>query len=382
MKIGIASLGNVSHDTGGRNYVEHFFQTLGKMSSSHEFVLFLSDDEASKLNLGEHPPKIISIPNTNGSPFRKVYGEQILLPRVVRESKVDQMYFPGNFASYDCPVPYVLNIRAVAHYYGKQYGIDFNRRLIRKLIMPFNARKAARIITPSNDLKADVIRFTGAKAEKIEVIPHGVDTSLFDGETNRRDPAGLEVLHRFDLTPGNYLLYVSALWRYKNQDKLIRAHAELVRSQRIDLPLVIAGVGTGTEAEYLKELRELPAQLEIQSLVRFTGQLPQTDLRFLYAHARAFVFPSSYESFGNPIFEAWASGIPIATANVHSFPEVVGDAGVLFDPLNPEEMQSAILRVVSDEQVRQNLIQLGLNRVRQFSWERCVERTLSVLEGV
>jgi glycosyltransferase involved in cell wall biosynthesis len=345
-------------------------------------VLFLSDDEASRLNLGEHPPEIVSIPNTNGSSFRKVYGEQILLPRAIRDAKVDRMYFPGNFASYDCPVPYVLNIRAVAHYYGKQYGIDFKRRLIRKLIMPFSARRAARIITPSNDLKADVIRFTGAEAEKIKVIPHGVDISLFDGEANRQDPTGLEVLARFDLTPDKYLLYVSALWRYKNQDKLIRAHAELVRAKLIDLPLVIAGVGTGTEAEYIKELFALPEKLDTQGLVRFTGQLRQADLRFLYAHARAFIFPSSYESFGNPIFEAWASGIPIATSNVHSFPEVVGDAGILFDPMNEEQMQLAILTVSNDNEVRKNLIELGLGRVQEFSWEQCVRRTLSVLEGV
>ena len=117
-------------------------------------------------------------------------------------------------------------------------------------------------------------------------------------------------------------------------------------------------------------------------MVTFTGQVPQADLRYLYAHARAFLFPSSYESFGNPIFEAWASGIPIASSNSHSFPEIVGEAGLLFDPLDKEAMKRAILSVALDNSVRGALMAKGSDRVRTFSWESAVRRTLSVLESV
>ena len=382
MKIGVASLGKTSEDTGGRNYIEHFFRTLSTFDHGHEFVLFLSDDEASKIDLGPRPPAIISLRNTSASALRKVIGEQIFLPLAIKAAKIELMYYPGNFASYACPVPYVLNIRAVAHYYGRHYGIDWARRTMRKLLMPFSASGAERIITPSQDIKNDVVRFTGARREKIEVIPHGVDTTLFDGEVNRADLGGSEVLKRYGLRSNEYLLYVSALWRYKNQDKLIRAHAELVRQKKIKLPLVIAGLGTGTEPSYLSMLYAMPEALGTKDLVIFTGQLPQSDLRYLYANARAFVFPSAYESFGNPIFESWASGIPIATANVHSFPEVVADAGVLFDPKNEQTFEEAILRVALDETLRKKIVALGKERVRTYTWERSVGRTLSVLESV
>ena len=125
------------------------------------------------------------MPNSKRTPLHKVFGEQVKLPSLIRASKVDVMYFPGNFASYACPVPYVLNIRAVPHYYGDAYGVDRTRRIMRKLLMPFSAKRAAKIITPSEDIKKDVVRFVGVAPDKIEVIAHGVDTSLFDGEINR-----------------------------------------------------------------------------------------------------------------------------------------------------------------------------------------------------
>ncbi len=382
MRIGIASLGDASGDTGGRNYIEHFFRTLATIEHSHTIVLFLSESQFEKLDLGSAMPEIVTVPNSNGSPLHKVIGEQLRLPSMIRSAKVDVMYFPGNFASFSCPVPYVLNIRAVAHYYGNEYGVDLPRRVMRKLLMPFSAKRAARIITPSEDIKKDVIRFVGVKAEKIEVIPHGVDTALFDGEKNRHDLEGDSLLKRFDLDKGEYLLYVSALWQYKNQDKLIEAHARLVKKTQREIPLVLAGKGTGTDDKYLSRLHELPRALGTEHLVRFVGQIQQHELRFLYAHAKAFIFPSSYESFGNPIFESWISGIPVATSNVHSFPEIVGNAGLLFDPNDKSAFDSALEQIISDQKLRQQLISRGLDRVKEFTWKRCVMRTLSLLERV
>jgi glycosyltransferase involved in cell wall biosynthesis len=383
MRIGIASLGRVSEDTGGKNYILHFFRELERLHSQHEFVLFLSENEAAPLGLHESSSmRIVTIPNSKQTPLHKVIGEQLLLPKCITREKIDVMYYPGNFVSLRSKVPAVVNIRATAHFYGNQYGIHGVRRLIRSLLMPPSARKAKAVITPSEDIKKDVIRFTKTIADKIQVIPHGVDLHLFDGDANRSDPKGKEILDRYDLSPNNYLLYASALWRYKNQDKLIRAHAEIVKAGYPDLKLVLAGKGTGTEQKYLEEIHQLPKQLGTEHLVVFTGGLPQNELRYLYAHAKAFVFPSSYESFGNPIFESWASGVPVAAANVHSFPEIIGEAGLLFNPSDQTDMTDKILKLLKDEDLRATLIHRGRERAKQFTWEQCVTRTLSLLERV
>jgi len=382
MRIGIAALGRVSEDTGGKNYIEHFFRTLATLPSKHSFVLFLSGGEKEKLSLpNDLRLTITELLNTSSSSFRKVIGEQILLPAAIKAAKIDLMYFPGNFISLLSSVPAVVNIRATAHFYGHKYGITGSRKIIRSLLMPPSARKAKAIITPSEDIKRDVARFTKVSPAKITVIPHGVDTSLFNGEMNRHDAEGLTILRSYDIEPQQYLLYVSALWQYKNQDKLIQAFAKLAPKYS-GLKLVLAGKGTGLDPNYVTKIKALPAELGIANKVIFTDGLPQSSLRYLYAHAKAFIFPSSYESFGNPIFESWASGIPIAASNVHSFPEIVGDAGLLFDPLNSAQFINTLERIITDEPLRNSLIEAGNARIKNFTWEACVTRTLTLLEGV
>ncbi len=382
MKIGIAAIGRLSEDTGGKNYIIHFIRGVEQLRPPHSFVLFVSDGEASELGINESDlVHIVTIPNSKRTPLHKVFAEQWKLPRYIAREKIDVMYYPGNFVSLSSNVPAVVNIRSMAHAYPN-YGVSGIRRFVRSLLMPPSAKKAHAIITPSEDIKRDVIRFCKVDGAKINVIPHGVDLALFDGEQNRNAADGQAILDRYHLTANNYLLYVSALWRYKRQDQLIRAHAELVNEDFPDLKLVIAGKGTGTDKKYLDEIYALPKTLGTESKVVFTGGLPQTDLRYLYAHAKAFVFPSSYESFGNPIFEAWASGIPVAVSNVHSFPEIAGDAAIYFDPNDVKDISDKIMRLLSEPELTKTLTERGAKRVKSFTWEAAITRTLSLLENV
>lgn len=381
MKIGVAAIGKLSEDTGGKNYIVHFFRELEKLDTGHTFVLFVSDGEKSKLGINESEKlKIVEVPNSNRTPLHKVFGEQFRMPIKIAREKVDVMYYPGNFVSLFSDVTAVVNIRSMAHYYSS-YGVGRARRIIRSILMPLSAKKAEAIITPSEDIKRDVVRFCNVEAERIQVIPHGVDLTLFDGDENRKNTEGFKILERYNLHPQNYLLYVSALWKYKRQDQLIRAHAELLK-QFPELQLVIAGKGTGTDSSYLEEIHSLPKNLGTNNLVIFTGGLPQSDLRYLYAHGRAFVFPSSYESFGNPIFESWSSGIPVAVSNVHSFPEIAGDAALYFDPNNIPNMVNTISTLITNESLRKELIEKGQERAKKFTWESTIRRTLSLLETV
>ncbi len=382
MKIGIAAIGRLSEDTGGKNYIIHFLRGIEQLRPTHSFVLFVSEGEASKLNIVESDLlHIVIIPNSSRTPLHKVFAEQLRLPSRIAHEKIDVMYYPGNFVSLFSEVPAAVNIRSMAHAYPN-YGVSGIRRYVRALLMPPSARKARAIITPSEDIKRDVMRFANVNSAKIHVIPHGVNLELFDGERNRKSTDSQAILNRYHLPSGNYLLYASALWRYKRQDQLIRAHADLVRQGFQDLKLVIAGKGTGTDKKYLDEIYSLPKLLETEELVIFTGGLPQSDLRYLYANARAFAFPSSYESFGNPIFEAWASGIPVAVSNVHSFPEIAGDAALFFDPNDVRDIRDKILRLLSDPQLAQTFVERGAERVKAFTWEAAIMRTLSLLENV
>lgn len=381
MRIGIASLGRVSEDTGGKNYILHWLAELDRLDTGHTFVLFFSEGEAEALSIGAAANReIVTIQGTKKTPLHKVFGEQVLLPLAAKRAELDVLYCPGNFAPIRSTIPSVVNIRATAHFYGAKYGITRMRRIIRKLLMPMSARAAKAIITPSEDIKQDVVRYCKVSPDKVHVIPHGVDTEIFS-PLHRDTEESRAVLQRFALEKGKYLLYVSALWEYKNHERLIQAHAQLVKSHP-DLKLVIAGHGTGTDARHIEHLRMLPAGLGTASSVVFTGSLPQSTLKYLYTASTAFIFPSLYESFGNPIFEAWASGVPVATSNVHSFPEIVAEAGLMFDPMDVSAILGAARSLVENEDLRRKLTQAGFERVKKFTWESSVRRTLSLIESV
>ncbi len=128
----------------------------------------------------------------------------------------------------------------------------------------------------------------------------------------------------------------------------------------------------GDEISKYATLRRAVHRHKLHKHVRFFGFVPDKTLAILYRLAAVFVFPSLYEGFGLPPLEAMASGTPVITSNVSSLPEVVGDAAVLIDPLQPDAIADAMRRVLTDAALRDDLRQRGLVRARQFSWERSV----------
>lgn len=239
---------------------------------------------------------------------------------------------------------------------------------------------ARAIITPSQDIKNDVVNFVRIRESKIRVVNHGVDTELF--QKNYVDSEREAVFKKFGITK-KFLLYASALWEYKNQDKLILALKNLLERGH-DLQLVIAGKGINMFEKYEARLHQLVEQNGLKERVIFAGLVPHQELKYLYKYAEAFAYPSSYESFGNPLFEAWAAGVPVVCANVHSFPEMTenGKCAVMINPLNVDEMTDALHRVLTDSTLKQKLIEAGKTRVASFSWEKCVRETLAVIEEV
>ena len=121
-------------------------------------------------------------------------------------------------------------------------------------------------------------------------------------------------------------------------------------------------------------------QLYLDGKVIFTGEIPHENVPPLYQRASLFVLPSYLETFGMPLIEAMASDVPVIAANASAIPEVVGDAGLLFDPDDPDELRAKMEAVLSDPQLREELINRGLKRAKLFSWEKCAKETLAVFK--
>ncbi|MFN8471764.1 MAG: glycosyltransferase family 1 protein [Anaerolineae bacterium] len=222
------------------------------------------------------------------------------------------------------------------------------------------ARRAARLLADSEATRRDVVRRYDVAPERILVAYPAVDPA-YTPDTPPDEAATLR--SRYGLGE-RYILFVGTLQPRKNAGVLVEALARVPH----DVTLVLVGrPGWGGEAERLKERVE---RLVLSERVRFLGHAPAADLPGLMRQAVALALPSLHEGFGMPLAEAMACGTPTLAANTSSLPEVVGDAGILLPPRDPEAWASAIARVAEDDALRGEMRAKGLGRARRFTWER------------
>jgi alpha-1,3-rhamnosyl/mannosyltransferase len=230
-----------------------------------------------------------------------------------------------------------------------------------------SAMAADRIIAVSRYTKNDIVKHLGVEPGRVAVVPLAVDPALQPLPRDEIDAA----LAPLGLAHGTYLLFLGTIEPRKNVGRLLDA----MNAAGPDVgPLVLAGgLGWGNEA-----LSPRIAALARQGRVRAFGYVPELLRVRLLAGARALVYPSLYEGFGLPPLEAMTCGTPVITSAVSSLPEVVGDAALLVDPLDVDELAGAIKRLWHDDTLRAELRARGLARARQFTWDRTARLTLDV----
>ncbi|MBX9634870.1 MAG: glycosyltransferase family 4 protein, partial [Magnetospirillum sp.] len=175
---------------------------------------------------------------------------------------------------------------------------------------------------------------------------------------------------------GDFLLAVSDIYVQKNLHNLFRAMRKVCdRYPHVELRIA----GQPIDAWYYEKAIELAGELGIADNITFLGRLPLAELMPLYQRCRAFVFPSTAETFGMPLVEAMACGAPIASSSSTAMPEIVGDAALLFDPMDVDDMAAAILKLLDDGALRAALSERAVRRAADFSWRRTAEMTADVL---
>jgi glycosyltransferase involved in cell wall biosynthesis len=264
-----------------------------------------------------------------------------------------------------------VTIHDLIHIRFTEYFSPLKRQVARALLR--HACKASdAVIVDAEYTKRDILRDFDIPPEKIHPIHLGVSPLFRPAEV---DPEANDRLSSLGLRRP-YLLYSGALKRHKNLPVLFRAFASIVREHDIDLVL------TGEDLRDAPELAGLAEELGIDARIANLGRSVKNQLVSLYQHALALVMPSLYEGFGLPVVEAIACGTPVVGANATTIPEILGDAGLLFDPRDPDDLARVLGQVLSDESLRQNLRQKGLARAAFFSWNQCADRTLEVYRSV
>ncbi len=287
-----------------------------------------------------------------------------LLRRLIKKARPQVILSPNHEAIFHPPAPQVVIIHdLIAYFYPDLLpgqGLYY-RRILPKLLRGH----AERIITVSASTRDDLIREYGIPGENVIAIHSGTGVEM-----------GFEELS-FPL-PRRYILYVGSFLPYKNIRNLVEAFALLGPT---DLCLLIAGPVTGKNRELSADLLAHILARGLADRVAIVGYVPSSQLGTLYRGAELLVLPSFYEGFGFPPLEAMSCGTPVAVSRIPALVETVGDAGLYFDPRSPEDMARAIERVLSDRQLREEMVRKGNERVKAFSWERTAERVCEVLLG-
>jgi glycosyltransferase involved in cell wall biosynthesis len=234
-------------------------------------------------------------------------------------------------------------------------------------------QRADHVICISEHTRQDLVRLFNVRTNKLSVIHLGCDLSSQERHT---DPASDSVPALNPKPSRPFLLYVGLRAGYKNFAGMIKAIAASSKLMK-DFDLIAFGGGDFTLAEQqiLNSLGFDPQQVRQES---GTDQ----DLNLLYRRAAAFIYPSTYEGFGLPPLEAMAMECPVVSSHTSSMPEVIGDAAEFFDPNETDSIQFAIEQVVFSEERKQDLIKKGNQRVAQFAWSACAEKTLRVYKAL
>lgn len=241
-----------------------------------------------------------------------------------------------------------------------------------KTVYPQYLKRASLIIAVSNRAKDDIISYLGIDPDKVKVAYLATDPIF----RSISDPQQLDSIRVKYTLPSRFILFAGHIYPGKNFTRLLEAFST-VRKQ-IDVHLVVAG---GMRWKYQDDMKALES-LGLQGCVHFAGYVPQKELVAFYSLAEATVFPSHYESFGLPNIEANACGCPLVTSRTGGSPEAAGNAAIYVDPLNVEDIANAIVRVLTDDDLRQTLIANGYENAARFSWEKTAQSTLEAFEWV
>ncbi len=362
MRIGIDARLTHYRQAGISTYTVSLLRALAEVDADDEFTVLQSRKSR------EH---IVTAPNVRRkslwTPAHHRW-EQVALPLELAPLGLDLLHSPDFIPPFHRRCRAVVTIHDLAFLRYPETLTDESRRYYRQVKRAVESADA--VIAVSESTKDDIVELLGEPERKIAVV--------YEAAANRFRPVPpadyVEALRaRFDVQPG-YFLFVSTIEPRKNLLTLLRAYALLHSGRRASLPpLVVAGAKGWLKEPALDEMVPLP-----HGSVRFVGAVTDEELLWLYNGALALTYPSLYEGFGLPPLEAMACGTPVICSNTSSLPEVVGEAGLLVAPLDEDGWARAMGQVLEDETLRQGISAKGLERVKEFSWEKAARETLAV----
>ncbi|MEY4630211.1 MAG: hypothetical protein RIQ81_331 [Pseudomonadota bacterium] len=367
MRIGINGRFLVAKRTGVQRAAFNLIRTLVEVDRENHYLIFTGQGQAGRPEWNHPNVEVIESDLREGESVMNHIWEQFWLPVLARKHNVDILHSPANVAPLFYRGTSVVHIHDLCFVVNPQW-YSFLFRTVYNFIIPRLARRASRVITCSNNSRNDLMHFCGLTADKVSLVYWAVD-DIFLGDAGSLGSArgsGRE-------PPKDFVLYVGSLEPRKNINTLIEAYVNMRRQHpEIQHKLVLVGGESPLFAD---------VQLRVQDFagdIVFEGFIDDETLRRYYVNAALVAYPSLYEGFGLPPLEAMASGTPVVTSDGSSLPEVVGDAALMVNPHSVEELTQAMVRMLTDKELRETFVARGRQQVERFNWYRVARNTLAV----
>ena len=295
-------------------------------------------------------------------------GTRRLQPQVYHQPTLWPLRFDG---------PTVMTLHDLTHvHYPETQPADRLREIERRL--PAALDNASRVLVDSRFIAEEVARHYGVAEHKLQIAPLGY-ASRFHPRSELQLQARLTA---HQLSMRSYYLCLGTLEPRKNLNTAISAYLGLPDDIRQRLPLVIIGGHGWGHGWGQEQLQCIPQQARSSGQIRLLGYQDDMTTAELLAGAHALLFPSHYEGFGLPVLEAMASGTPVIASNRGAIPEVAGNAASLIDPQDVDSWRERMCELLEDNLLHSTLVEQGMQRARQFSWERCAQITLDTYKAV
>lgn len=375
MKIGIDAR-MYGSGFGLARYIQQLVLQLIKIDRKNDYVLFLRKDNFNELSrqqpAGNFKLVLADIPWYS-------WKEQIKFSKIIKKEKIDLMHFPHWNVPFLYNNPYIVTIHdLIMFHFPRPEATTLGpikfwfKDMAHRLIIRNAANKAKHILVTSEFTKQDVHKTLPVPSSKMTVTYQAPFIANPKSEIRNSDL----LLEKYNITKP-YVLYVGAAYPHKNLNGLIKAWKIFENKYGSDFQLVLVG----KESPFYNQLKNSQEVKELKNKPIFTGFVEDDKLRSLYSRAKLYVFPSLYEGFGLPPLEAMAHGVPVASSNRTSLPEVLGEAALYFDPENYEQIADILYTGLTDENIRYELKQYAANELRRYSWENLAKQTIAVYRG-
>jgi len=353
--------------TGNCTYIRNLVENLINIDKENEYFLYVTNIKYKYYEKFKNIKNVYFRLIKTNNPFIRIP----LLGLKTYQDRIDVLH-----VQYIAPPIHkgrlIVTIHDVSFLHFPQCFGRFER-LRQRILIPLNIKKADKILTDSNYSQEDITKNYNV-GKKIEVIYNGVAPNFrpLENLENKK-----ELINKYCISE-KFILFVGRIDARKNVPSLIKSFLKLKEEKKIHHQLVIVGKEDFLPEQVKKEMKTMKYRKDII----FPGRLPEDYLPIFYNLADVFVYPTLYEGFGLPVLEAMACGCPVISSKVSSIPEIVGDSGLLVDPLNVEELSCAIYRVIYNSDLKKELKDKGLKQAKKFNWYKTAIQTLNVYKKI